>query len=231
MEELWRKMNKKREEYISWDSYFMGLAAVASFRSKDPSTQNGACIVDPISKSPISLGYNGFVRTNNSGVEGIVEANDEIFPWTRDAKEEYNCKYPFVVHAESNSIYNAARKGISLDGAVMYLYSEKGYYPCSSCAQAIIQSGIKEVIMAYAIKTNTDKYDWTPTKKMFNAAGIRLTILDEKIDDRKVSEYPVKISERLIIDFELMAKKMKEIAEKVNYPSLKGEACVVIHNE
>ena len=36
----------KRENYISWDDYFMGLALLSSLRSKDPSSQVGACIVD-----------------------------------------------------------------------------------------------------------------------------------------------------------------------------------------
>ena len=36
----------KREDYISWDEYFMGVAMLASYRSKDPGTQVGACIVN-----------------------------------------------------------------------------------------------------------------------------------------------------------------------------------------
>ena len=37
----------KRQDYISWDEYFMGIAMLAAKRSKDPSTQVGACIVSP----------------------------------------------------------------------------------------------------------------------------------------------------------------------------------------
>jgi len=197
-------MGSKREEYIAWDSYFMGLAAVASFRSKDPSTQNGACIVDPISKSPLSLGYNGFPRS----------CDDDEFPWDRKAKNECDTKYPYVVHAESNAIYNAARKGVGLEDSEIYIYSEKGYYPCDGCARAIIQSGIKRVIMAFAIKSNTDKYDWTATKRMFKTAKIGVLILNEKIDfksDLKTTCF----LDKLASDFELMSKKMKEIAKKI----------------
>ena len=89
-------MTLKREEYISWDSYFMGLAAVASFRSKDPSTQNGVCIVDPESYTPLALGYNGFPRG----------CSDDEFPWARKADKIFDCKYPYVEHAERNAIYN-----------------------------------------------------------------------------------------------------------------------------
>jgi hypothetical protein len=42
----------KRTDYISWDEYFMGVALLASMRSKDPSTQVGACIVGPGNGTP-----------------------------------------------------------------------------------------------------------------------------------------------------------------------------------
>lgn len=187
-------MTTKRKEYISWDAYFIGLAAIASFRSKDPSTQNGACIVQD--DSPVSLGYNGFPRG----------CSDDEFPWGREGKHARDTKYPFVEHAERNAIYNAARKGIALDGATIYIYSEKGYYPCDECARAIIQSGIKKVVMAYAIDENTDKYDWTATKKMFESAGI-IVIVVNNIDSVNFT--------KLIGDFELMGSKMLQISNKL----------------
>ena len=49
----------KRKDYISWDEYFMGVAILASKRSKDPNTQVGACIVDN-NNIILSTGYNGF---------------------------------------------------------------------------------------------------------------------------------------------------------------------------
>ena len=52
-------MSDKRTDYISWDEYFMGVAKLASMRSKDPSTQVGACIVDK-DNYILSVGYNGF---------------------------------------------------------------------------------------------------------------------------------------------------------------------------
>ena len=51
----------KRKDYISWDEYFMGVALLASQRSKDPSTQVGACIVNDDNRI-MSVGYNGFPR-------------------------------------------------------------------------------------------------------------------------------------------------------------------------
>jgi dCMP deaminase len=46
----------KRKDYINWDEYFMGIAILSSKRSKDPSTQVGACIADDENKV-VSLGY------------------------------------------------------------------------------------------------------------------------------------------------------------------------------
>lgn len=45
----------KRTDHISWDEYFMGVAKLSSLRSKDPSTQVGACIIDPTSKKYYQL--------------------------------------------------------------------------------------------------------------------------------------------------------------------------------
>ena len=61
---------KHRDDYISWDEYFMGIAQLSAMRSKDPSTQVGACIVDDNNKV-VSIGYNGMP----CGV------NDEEIPW------------------------------------------------------------------------------------------------------------------------------------------------------
>jgi dCMP deaminase len=128
-------MNKK-ENYIDWDTYFFMLAISASLRSKDPSTINGAVIVDPISKVPISIGYNGFPR-------GL---DDDKFTWSSTGSPN---KYDYVEHAERNAIYNAARQGVSTNNTHLYLYSEKGYYPCKECTNAIIQSGITKVFMLF----------------------------------------------------------------------------------
>ena len=49
----------KRSDYISWDEYFMGIAMLSSYRSKDPNTRVGACIVNDNNRI-MSMGYNGF---------------------------------------------------------------------------------------------------------------------------------------------------------------------------
>ena len=150
-------MSEKRQGYISWDEYFMGVAQLAAERSKDPSTQVGACIVDG-EKRILSTGYNGFPHG----------CSDDEFPWNRDEAKGYT-KYQYVVHAELNAILNASGK--SLAGSTLYV----GLFPCNECAKAIIQAGVKEVIYL------SDKYKTTPntvaSRKMLNAAGIKLTQL------------------------------------------------------
>lgn len=149
----------KREGYISWDEYFMGVAILASQRSKDPSTQVGACIVNDDNKI-MSVGYNGFPRG----------CSDDEFPWERSADKQSDTKYPYVCHAELNAILNAG--GNSLKDCKIYV----ALFPCNECAKAIIQCGIKEVIYI------SDKYaDTEPTqasKKMLMCAGVKLTQFD-----------------------------------------------------
>ena len=147
----------KREDYISWDEYFMGIAMLSSYRSKDPSTQVGACIVNDRNKI-MSVGYNGFPQG----------CSDEEFPWNRDASRG-ETKYNFVVHAELNAILNA--RGKSLVNSRVFV----SLFPCHECAKAIIQTGVKEVVYL------SDKYNGTESdnasKRMLNAAGVKLTKL------------------------------------------------------
>lgn len=146
-------MQEKRKDYISWDEYFMGVAALASMRSKDPNTQVGACIVSSENKI-LSIGYNGFP----------MGCSDDEFPWEREGSLE-ETKYAYVSHAELNAILNF--RGGSLEGTKLYV----SLFPCNECAKAIIQSGIKTVVYF------GDKYEGTAgnlaAKKMFHAAGIR----------------------------------------------------------
>lgn len=145
-------MGSKRQDYISWDEYFMGVAMLSGMRSKDPSTQVGCCIVSQDNKI-LSMGYNGLPWG----------CSDDEFPWEREG-EPLDTKYLYVAHSELNAILNYS--GGSLAGAKLYV----SLFPCNECAKAIIQSGIKTVIYA------DDKYADTPSnicsKRMFDAAGV-----------------------------------------------------------
>lgn len=143
----------KREDYFSWDEYFMGVAILSGYRSKDPSTQVGACIVSEDNKI-LSMGYNGLPRG----------CSDDEFPWEREGSD-LETKYPYVVHSELNAILNY--RGGSLEGAKIYV----SLFPCNECAKAIIQSGIRTIVY------DSDKYHDTPSmqasRRMLDAAGVR----------------------------------------------------------
>ncbi len=146
-------MSDKRQDYISWDEYFMAVAKLAGMRSKDPNTQVGACIVSEDNKI-LSMGYNGFPRG----------CSDDVFPWAREG-DMLDTKYVYTVHSELNAILNY--RGGSLEGAKLYV----SLFPCNECAKAIIQSGIKTIIY------DCDKYSGTDpviaSRKMLDAAGVR----------------------------------------------------------
>ena len=141
----------KRENYITWDQYFMGVAKLSAMRSKDPITQVGACIVND-RRRIIGIGYNGFPR----GVD------DDNFPWDKDG-DWLDSKYPYVVHAEPNAILNAT---VPLDDATLYVT----LFPCNECAKLIVQSGIREVV--YLEDKYHEKESFVASRRMFESAGV-----------------------------------------------------------
>ena len=150
----------KREHVLSWDEYFMGLAHLSAMRSKDPSTQVGAVIVDQEHKV-VGIGYNGFP----------IGCSDDEFPWGRGG-DMLETKYAFVVHAELNAILNSTR---DLHGCTLYV----SLFPCNECAKAIIQSGIRKIVYEddkYAAADNV-----IASKKMLNAAGVELVQLGKRV--------------------------------------------------
>jgi dCMP deaminase len=148
---------KKREDYISWDEYFMGIALISGHRSKDPNTQVGACIIDN-NKHIVGIGYNGLPKG----------CSDDEFPWTKQGGF-LDTKYAFSCHAELNAILNSRR---NLEGCTIYT----SLFPCNECTKAIIQSGIVKIVYL------SDKYADTDivkaSKLMLNSAGVNHVKLD-----------------------------------------------------
>ena len=143
----------KRSDYLSWEEYFMGIAILSSQRSKDPSSQVGACIVNSNNKI-ISTGYNG----------APIGFDDDLdMKWEREGSFA-DTKYAYVCHSELNAILNARS---SVCGCILYVT----LFPCNECAKAIIQAGIKEVIYL------SDKYKDTPgcvvSKLMLDKCGVK----------------------------------------------------------
>ena len=142
----------------------MGVAILSAYRSMDPNTQVGACIVNDRNHI-MSVGYNGLP----------MGCSDDEYPWERDG-DSFNTKYPYVCHAELNAILNNA--GASLEGCRIYV----ALFPCNECAKAIIQSGIRKVVYLsdkYASSAST-----RASKRMFDSAGVEYTQL--KLDRKNL---------------------------------------------
>ncbi len=142
----------KRNDYLTWDEYFMGIAMLSAMRSKDPSTQVGACIVND-DKRIMSMGYNGMPRC----------CSDDEYPWDRDG-EGLDSKYLYVCHAEFNAILNCER---NVRDCTVYVT----LFPCNECAKAIVQSGIKEIV--YMEDKYADSDSVKASKRMFDTAGVK----------------------------------------------------------
>ena len=152
----------KRSDYIAWDDYFMGVAMLSALRSKDPSTQVGACIVNQDMKI-VGVGYNGFPKG----------CDDDELQWARQG-DFLDTNNPYMCHAELKSILNSISR--DLKGCSIYV----ALFPCNECAKAIIQAGITEVVYV------SDKYAATDivkaSKKMMNQAGVSYRQLIPKQD-------------------------------------------------
>ncbi|KAM8938710.1 deoxycytidylate deaminase [Pelodytes ibericus] len=146
----------KRDDYLEWREYFMAVAFLAAQRSKDPSSQVGACIVNSENKI-VGIGYNGMPNG----------CHDDLLPWARTAPNKLDTKYPYVCHAELNAIMN--KNSADVKGCVMFV----ALFPCNECAKLIIQAGIKEVVFM------SDKYHDSPemqaSRHMLDLSGIKYT--------------------------------------------------------
>jgi len=147
----------KRDDYISWDEYFMAVAVLSSMRSKDPNTQVGACIVNK-DKKIVGTGYNGFP----------IGCSDDSLPWDRSGNT-LDTKYPYVCHAELNAILNSISRDLS--GCTLYV----ALFPCNECAKAIIQSGIRKIV--YKENKYPDSDSVRASMRMLDAAGVEYTRL------------------------------------------------------
>ena len=170
-------LNKKRNNYINWDEYFMAIAKLSAMRSKDPSTQVGACIVSNDNRI-LSIGYNG-------APNGF---SDDDFPWGREGNN-LDTKYPYVCHAELNSILNYRRSKKDLENAKIYV----DLFPCNECSKAIIQAGISEVVYL------SDKYNGTEgnvaSKLLLDNCGVKYRQISE--DMQKVLKVSLKPDEAI----------------------------------
>jgi dCMP deaminase len=150
---------------IDWHSMFMGVALLASARSKDYRARNGACIVTPDHRI-VGVGYNGLPR-------GCDDA-DPVY-WSDDDEDPLHSRHSYVVHAEINATLNCVV--LPLTDATIYTTQ----FPCPRCAQAIIQAGMRRVV--YLREKPHHARANAAARKMFLASGIGCDSL-QTIDGR-----------------------------------------------
>eukprot|EP00397_Hematodinium_sp_SG-2012_P031347 GEMP01033269.1.p1 GENE.GEMP01033269.1~~GEMP01033269.1.p1 ORF type:complete len:230 (+),score=30.09 GEMP01033269.1:124-813(+) len=159
-------MRCHREDYIGWDDYFMAVAVLSAMRSKDPSTQVGACIVDD-KKRIVGIGYNGFPS----------KVSDDDLPWLKTGSSAQETKYPYVCHAELNALLNSN----GATGTAIYT----SLFPCHECSKLVIQAGIKEVVFL------SDKHRETKSniasRRMLDLAGVRYRKIAKEMDRIEVN--------------------------------------------
>lgn len=143
----------KRQGYLSWDEYFMAVAILSAQRSKDPSTQVGACIANNENKI-VGVGYNGFPQG----------CHDDELPWQREG-DFLQTKYPYVCHAELNAVLNSSSR--DLKDCKIYV----ALFPCNECTKVIIQSGIREVVYLSDKYKDTDQV--RASKRMLDLSGVK----------------------------------------------------------
>ncbi|GAB4310111.1 MAG: ComE operon protein 2 [Myxococcota bacterium] len=145
----------------SWDLYFMQLAEFVAARSTCDRKSVGAVIVKD--KRILATGYNGSV----SGLPHCDEEGHLI--------RDNHCVR--TIHAEANAILSAARHGVSIEGATIYINT----FPCFNCFKLIANAGIKRI--CYCDPYNPDLLVFEFAEK----AGIELVevVIKERINERK----------------------------------------------
>ena len=148
-----------------WDLYFMKIAKVVGSRSNCKTRQLGAIVVRD--KLILSTGYNGTPRNlQNCNEGGCPRCND-----TENYKTGTQLDKCFCVHAEENSIIQAAYHGASVRDATIYTF----FTPCIFCTKTIINAGIKHVIANERYSADDD------SRELLKKAGVKLTIFDNPV--------------------------------------------------
>jgi dCMP deaminase len=166
---------------LTWEEYFMSMAVLSAHRSKDPSRQVGACIVDAQYKI-LGIGYNGFP----------VGCHDSLLPWAKHADSALDTKYPYVCHAEMNAVLNV--HGVDLRARRCTIYVT--LFPCNECAKILIQSGIAEVV--YLSEHNCHTAAYTASRRLMDLAGVKYRPYDSTrthidLDFEHITKHPIAV--------------------------------------
>ncbi len=159
----------------SWDEYFLEVRAAVARRATCDRGRSGCVIAKD--KQILSTGYVG-------APIGLPHCDDVGHQFKDTIHEDGHRSRHCVrtAHAEMNAITNAAKRGVSIDGATLYCQMT----PCRTCAMAIINGGIKRVVCVRKYHSGAE------TEEMFDTTGIKLEYVDNTIE-----EYPnAEVSEK-----------------------------------
>lgn len=148
---------------MTWEELFMRHVYLISQKSKDPRTKIGAVLVKDGETDPIATGFNGFPR-------GILD-KEELY-LNRETK------YPIICHAEFNSVINAARKGVSTIGSILYTQAPV----CNECAKVVIQAGVIKVVYHFQFPKLTHLTKWVESCKLGNSMLVEAGIQTREFD-------------------------------------------------
>lgn len=149
----------------SWDDYFLRVADVVADRATCDRGQSGCVIAR--NKRILTTGYVGAPM----GLPHCSEVGHQIREITHeDGSVSKHCVR--TSHAEENAIVQAAKLGVSIDGATLYCKMT----PCYTCAKMIINAGIKRVVVRKDYHASED------TKEIFEEAGVELEIRNNVIE-------------------------------------------------
>jgi len=161
-------MSNNKDTRPSWDDYFLDLADAVSRRATCDRGRSGCVIVRD--KRILVTGYVG----SPAGFPHCDEVGHEIKKTVEgDGRVSEHCVR--TVHAEQNAICQAAKLGISIDGATVYCRMT----PCRTCAMLLINCGVKRVYCEKKYQSGQESED------MFKKIGIKV---EYKFDE--VQEYP-----------------------------------------
>ena len=153
---------KGGEDVNKWDDRFMEMAyLIASWASCYKENRKIGCVIVK-NKRIMTTGYNGAP----AGVRTCVERGEclrEKLGIPSGTKQEI-C---YATHAEQNAIIQAARLGVSIDGATLYCTHQ----PCGICAKMIVNAGIARVVY-------NEGYPDAFAVEMLNEGGVKLEKYD-----------------------------------------------------
>lgn len=157
----------KEEKYVrpNWDDYFQQLAKMIGMRGTCDRGRSGCIIVKD--RHILSTGYVG----SPAGMPHCDEIGHQMKKTTHeDGSESWHCVR--TIHSEQNAIVQAAKFGVSLDGAIIYTKFE----PCAVCAKLIVNSGIKRVVAQRKYHASKE------TRAIFKQCGVTLKVIEKDVE-------------------------------------------------